>query len=106
MRRTGRVGERIAQARQAAGLSKSDLARKLEVSPTAVWNWETNGVTPRPTMMKQIAAALKVTEAYLLTGHSSGHRTARQIIDEAKAQIAALNGVTADQVQISWKIAG
>lgn len=101
-----KLGQRIGEAREAAGLSKAQLAKRLRVSGTAVWNWERNDVTPRPEMLKQIGAALRVTEAYLLTGHTAGHRTATQIIDDARAQIAALNGVTKDQVELSWKIVG
>jgi len=46
MDRAQRVGANIKHFRELAGLTKSELARRVKVSPTAVNNWEENGVIP------------------------------------------------------------
>ncbi|HEY1427607.1 MAG TPA: helix-turn-helix transcriptional regulator [Caulobacteraceae bacterium] len=101
-----KLGDRIREAREARGMNKSQLAARVKVTVTAVWNWEVNGVTPRPPMLRAIAKALNVTEAYLLTGQQAPtHQTAADIIAEAAARIAALNGVPVTRVKIDWQIA-
>lgn len=100
------LGERILDLRGQKGMSQTALAERLEVSSTAVWNWEQNGVTPRPAMLKKIAKALDVSESYLLTGVDAPRhgRTAAQIIKAAAEEIAALNGVPVNRVHIEWRI--
>ncbi|WP_232036135.1 LexA family protein [Burkholderia stabilis] len=51
------IGAKIAKAREEAGLSQSDLARELGISPQAVQKWESGG-KPRPNRLSQIAAIL------------------------------------------------
>lgn len=49
-------------------MSASDLARLVDVSPTAVWNWEKNDVIPRRDTLAQIAQVLGVSRDFLRTG--------------------------------------
>jgi transcriptional regulator with XRE-family HTH domain len=100
------LGNRILELRNLRGLSQTTLAGRLDVSSTAVWNWEQNGVNPRPAMLKKLAKALSVSEAYLLTGKDAPpqSRTAAQIIRAAAEEIAALNGVPVSKVHIDWRI--
>lgn len=100
------LGRRIRDARIARGMSQADLARRLDVSATAVWNWEMNGARPRPTMLTAIAGALEVTENYLRTGQveDTASRTAVEIIYAARKEIADLNGVEIDRVRIAWRV--
>ncbi len=101
------LGDRIRETRTKRGMNQSQLAKLVKVSPTAVWNWEANGVTPRPPMVSAIAKALGVSEAFLLTGQGAvpPQRTAADIIAGAAAEIAALNGVPTSRVKIDWQIA-
>jgi transcriptional regulator with XRE-family HTH domain len=101
------LGRRIRDIRQSRGLSQADLAAALRVSLTSVYNWEANGAHPRPQMLGSIADVLGVTSNYLLTGQaevSSGTRTTAEIIEAAAEEIAALNGVPVELVQIRWSI--
>lgn len=100
------LGRRIRDARIARGMSQADLARRLDVSATAVWNWEMNGAQPRPTMLAAVAVALEVTENYLRTGQAgdSVPRSAVEIIYAARKEIADLNGVEIDRVRIAWRV--
>lgn len=100
------LGRRILDLRSLRGMSQTQLADILSVSSTAVWNWEQNGVHPRPAMLASLAKALGVSQSYLLTGvdASTGVRTAAQVIQAAKEEIAALNGVPVSRVHIDWRI--
>lgn len=62
--------ERLADARRVAGLSQSELARRIGVRPQSVQQWEQNGTTPRGHRMKDLAAVLGVTREWLLVGGS------------------------------------
>lgn len=57
-------GNRLTLARQLAGLRKSDLARMLDKSPTAVAGWESGGKRPAPSTIAQLALALSVDPGF------------------------------------------
>ncbi len=63
------IGERIGQARDAASLSKSELARRIGVHPSACIQWEALGGT-KPTVehLVRIAILLDVRFEWLATG--------------------------------------
>lgn len=64
------IGVRIREAREAAGLSQSDLARALvpPVRPQAVQKWEALLSAPRNDKLQQIADALNTTVRLLIRG--------------------------------------
>jgi transcriptional regulator with XRE-family HTH domain len=97
--------ERLAAAREERGMSSSDFARLLGVTPTAVWNWEKNGVTPRPEMLERIARALGVRVEHLLVGLAESVRaptkkTVGEVVDQAQRDIAALTGLPFNRVRV------
>jgi transcriptional regulator with XRE-family HTH domain len=112
--RARRVGGQIKHFRKLAGLSKSDLARRVRVSPTAVHNWEENGVMPRMEVLFALEKALEVDFMQLWTGDDN--REAESVIvapsadqpevsrgdrlDQFRRQIAALFDVPPDRVEI------
>ena len=101
------LGRRIKDTRTKRGMSQTKLADLLHVSGTAVWNWEANGVQPRQPMLAALAKVLGVSVSYLLTGQDDDQvkaRTAAQVIRAAAEEIAELNGVPVDHVQITWRI--
>lgn len=53
-------GEKMIKWREAAGLTRKELARKLNVSLTAVKNWETGHSTPKLTKYSEIAKVLSI----------------------------------------------
>lgn len=76
---------RIRTARALAGLSKSELARRVGVSPAAATQWEGGGERPtgRPTdaNIQAIAKACGVSYSWLATGE--GHpRETRPVFQE------------------------
>ena len=114
MSRARRIGRQIKHFRELAGLSKSDLARRVGVSPTAVHNWEENGVMPRMEVMLELEKALEVSWTQLMTGDDGpAARTADvaasagqpevsrgERLDQYRRQIAALFDVPPERVQI------
>ncbi|MGZ2412797.1 transcriptional regulator with XRE-family HTH domain [Sphingomonas sp. F9_3S_D5_B_2] len=116
MNRARLVGGRIKRFRELAALSKSDLARRVAVSPTAVHNWEENGVMPRIEVMLKLEKALEVSWMQLMSGiadddseprstHSQPSPSYPEVsrgdrLDQFRRQIAALFEVTPDRVDI------
>lgn len=54
------IAQAITEGRKAAGMSQSELARSLKITPQSVQAWEAGRSTPRPTMLGQIAKALNL----------------------------------------------
>ena len=114
MNRARRVGSQIKRFRELAGLSKSDLARRVGVSPTAVHNWEENGVMPRMEIILELEKALEASWTQLMTGddcregpsanpaNSPGQPevSRSERLDQFRRQIAAMFDVTPDRVEI------
>jgi transcriptional regulator with XRE-family HTH domain len=118
MNRARLVGGRIKRFRELAGLSKSDLARRVGVSPTAVHNWEENGVMPRTEVMIRLEKALEVSFMQLMSAfpddddspEAESTRAAPspgqpevsrgERLDQFRRQIAALFEVPPDRVEI------
>lgn len=77
------LGKRIAQKREQAGLNRSELARRLFVTPQAVQKWESEVSVPRGRRLDEIAAALSTTVGFLITGDLP----ARSAVIEANAEL-------------------
>jgi transcriptional regulator with XRE-family HTH domain len=102
------VGERIREKREEKGWSRSDLAEMLDVTHTAVWNWEERGMTPRKAMLAKIAKTLAVNERYLREGgdkpalsHSVG---VAETIENARQDVAKLLGVPLFRVKLTLEV--
>ena len=63
---TSESGARIKARRESLKLSASELARRLEVDRTHVWNWENKGDMPRPETMVKLVQILNTSADYLL----------------------------------------
>lgn len=65
-------GDRAAAAREAAGLSQADLARRLGVKQKTVEAWEDDMSEPRANRLQMMAGMLNVSIRWLLTGEGDG----------------------------------
>lgn len=65
---TSDISGRITQAREAADISKSELARKLGVTPQSVYDWEQGNTAPRGKRLNDLADALGVSVHWLAFG--------------------------------------
>ncbi|MDJ0859160.1 MAG: helix-turn-helix transcriptional regulator [Dinoroseobacter sp.] len=64
-------GDRLATAREAAGLSQSQLARRLGVKLATLRGWENDVAEPRANRVQMLAGMLNVSLGWLLTGDAS-----------------------------------
>jgi transcriptional regulator with XRE-family HTH domain len=72
-----RVGARIRQRRQAAGLSQNGLARKLpgNIDGSTVSRWELGKSWPTYPNLRALAKVFGISEEELIAGHVSGPDT-------------------------------
>ena len=85
-------GDRLAAAREAAGLSQADLAQRLGVKTKVVEHWEADAKEPRANRLQMLAGMLGVSLMWLLTGEGDGV----EMPDEAAAEAAQVKGVLAE----------
>ena len=69
---TATLGDRIAGAREAAGMSQAQFARALGVKLTTVQSWEDDRAEPRANKLQMAAGMLNVSVGWLLTGSGDG----------------------------------
>jgi Zn-dependent peptidase ImmA (M78 family)/transcriptional regulator with XRE-family HTH domain len=60
------VKERLTEAREARGVTQSDLAEAIRRSPSTVSNWERGEQAPEPASLDHLSRALAVPSAYFL----------------------------------------
>jgi transcriptional regulator with XRE-family HTH domain len=65
-------GDRLAAAREALGLSQSQLASRLGVRLGTIQNWESDRSEPRANKLQMLAGLLNVSIVWLLTGQGEG----------------------------------
>lgn len=69
---TATFGDRLAGAREAAGLSQEELATRLGVRLDTVIGWEEDAADPRANRLQMLAGMLSVSLMWLLTGKGEG----------------------------------
>jgi transcriptional regulator with XRE-family HTH domain len=69
---TTTFGDRMTGAREAAGLSQADLARRLGVKVKTIRAWENDMAEPRANRLQMLAGLLGVSIMWLLNGEGDG----------------------------------
>lgn len=87
--------DRLAEARERAGFSQSELARRIGVKPQSVQQWEGAGTTPRSHRLASLAMALGVTKEWLLVGGSAAESVRR--LAQQMREVPLVNYVQAGQ---------
>ncbi|WP_102226028.1 helix-turn-helix domain-containing protein [Acidimangrovimonas sediminis] len=65
-------GDRLAGAREAAGMTQEDFAQRLGVKLKTVHGWEEDLREPRANKLQMMAGMLNVSIMWLLTGRGEG----------------------------------
>ena len=88
-------GDRLAAARERAGLTQAELSRRLGVRATSLRAWEDDRSEPRANQLSTLAGLLNVSMAWLMTGQGVGPEapadalplpaSAREILGELRA---------------------
>ncbi|KUJ85590.1 XRE family transcriptional regulator [Ruegeria marisrubri] len=89
-------GDRVAGAREAAGMTQSQLARRLGVKKATIVSWEDDLSEPRANKLSMMAGMLNVSIKWLLTGEGEGTDAPLDVGEEAadlKAIMAELRSL-------------
>lgn len=80
------LGGRIRECREEFGWSQDDLGLKFKISGSAISQWETNVITPRPSKIARMAEMFSVSLSWLMAGigpkksnHSGGGAAGRGV---------------------------
>lgn len=106
---------RLQTLRHAKRLSKSEVAKRVGVSPTCVWNWEEGNTEPRPENLTALSAVFSVTPDYLQYGRTDENSlelsdqslpkeasdTLSEVILKSKEAIARASGLPTNKVIIT-----
>lgn len=65
-------GDRLAGAREAEGMTQSELARRMGVKISTLRNWENDMSEPRANKLNMASGVLNVSLRWLLTGEGEG----------------------------------
>ncbi|WP_298936710.1 helix-turn-helix transcriptional regulator [uncultured Ruegeria sp.] len=65
-------GDRLAGAREAAGMTQSQIARRLGVKKATIAAWENDLSEPRANRLSMMAGMVNVSIVWLLTGEGEG----------------------------------
>jgi len=82
-------GDRVAGAREAAGMTQTQLARRLGVKKSTVVAWENDLSEPRANKLSMMAGMLNVSIMWLLTGEGEG-MDAPDVAEAADMELAPL----------------
>ncbi|MBR9653469.1 helix-turn-helix domain-containing protein [Thalassovita aquimarina] len=69
---TATFGDRVAAAREQAGMDQKKLAKRLGVKLKTLQDWEYDLSEPRANKLSMMAGLLNVSLAWLLTGQGEG----------------------------------
>jgi transcriptional regulator with XRE-family HTH domain len=61
-------GSRLKQLREEQSMTITELARRIDVTPPAIWHWEKRGRVPKPATIKAVARVLNVSSEFLENG--------------------------------------
>jgi transcriptional regulator with XRE-family HTH domain len=102
------LGRRIAFARERAGLSTAQLARRLGVKTRTLANWEREETVPRTNRLVMLAQFLNVSPAWLLEGEADyapraarpGIAQIKERLEEARSTLEGLSNLVEDLEQL------
>lgn len=110
MKSDGKMGSRIAELREQKGQTLMQLAQRVGVSDTCIWNWERGNTKPRHDSLTRLVAGLETTRAYLLRGElapdvqeasNKEKQSLAELIRDARDNIAAAAGISVSQVKVT-----
>ncbi|MBO9444559.1 helix-turn-helix domain-containing protein [Ruegeria sp. R14_0] len=91
-------GDRLAGAREAAGMTQAQMARRLGVKKTTIAAWENDLSEPRANRLSMMAGMVNVSIMWLLTGEGEGMDAPAEAtegapeLSEVVAELRAIRG--------------
>ena len=92
-------GDRLAGAREDAGMTQDQLARRLGVKLKSLERWENDHTFPRANHLSMLAGLLNVSIPWLLSGEGAGPNAPREEADpevtihDLLREVSALRGL-------------
>ena len=105
---TATFGDRLAAAREAAGMEPRQLARRLGVRLSTLEGWENDVSEPRANRLSMMAGLLNVSIIWLLTGKGegvAGPEEDSQITPEVNDLLAELRDLRGQIMKASERLA-
>ena len=86
------ISERLTEAREAAGLTIAEAARRAAVAERTLQSWEAGKATPRPNKLQMLAGVLSVPMLWLLSGDAAYEANTSHVsrIDELDGKVRRL----------------
>lgn len=100
-------GDRLAAAREAAGLDQADLARHAGVKLSSVRKWEADQGEPRANTLQRLSGILGVSLMWLLAGEGdgiNGDDPAADLPEDVADILRELRTLRADQASIGDRL--
>ena len=94
------LGDRIAAAREAAGLTQAQLATRLGVRTKTLDAWERDSSEPRANRVQMLAAMLNVSLRWLLSGEGDGITDSPDAATDARQIAEALEDLRRMRAQL------
>jgi transcriptional regulator with XRE-family HTH domain len=103
-------GDRLAGAREAAGLTQEQLAQRLGVRLTTLQNWEDDLSEPRGNRLQMLAGMLNVSLRWLLTAEGDGltgpdEEPPTALPPQAESALAELRRLHGEAIALAGKLA-
>lgn len=92
-------GDRVAAAREAAGLSQKEMAKRLGIRAATLRNWEEDLSEPRANRLSMMAGILNVSIMWLINGEGEGMSAPQQemeLNDDFRGILTELRELRAD----------
>ena len=100
-------GDRLTAARDAQGMSQSELARRLGVKLKTVQGWENDTAEPRANKLQMVAGLLNVSIRWLLTGEGEGVPepvSAEDLAKDAQSLLRNMQEMRAQMTQLASRM--
>ena len=98
-------GDRLAAAREDAGLSQKALAERLGVKEATMTAWENDMKEPRANRLQMLSGMLNVSIAWLLTGQGEGPTEVETLPSEVGDLLTEMRKLRGEMLQTSEKLA-
>ncbi len=97
-------GDRLAAAREAAGLQQGEFAKRLGVKKRTVADWEADLNEPRANRLQMMAGLLNVSVGWLLTGDGDGVDSPMDGVSQDADMLALMTEIRDIRTQVKHEL--